>query len=148
MKQQLNRFPILSLFCFLGLWMASCGPRQDVSQISTSVIFFDGTVEQALEKARSEKKKVFVVGYTNWCKYCKVLFRETLTSPEVGEYMNPRFVSLKLNMETSEGKRLAKEWNVTGFPTSLVLSSDGTVENAVAGTIKPEGLLDFLKKTE
>lgn len=147
MKSQ-GYYRFLLFLSITWLWTVSCGKRQDVDQMQTSVVFFEGTVEQALEKARSENKKVFVVGYTNWCKYCKVLFRETMTSPAVGKYMNPRFVSLKMNMETKDGKRWAKDWGVKAFPTSLVLFPDGTVEAAVPGAVGQEDFLDFLKNVE
>ena len=58
--------------------------------------FQELTLEKALEKAESEHKKVFVDCYTSWCGPCKMMAEKVLPLKEVGEYMNERFVCIKV----------------------------------------------------
>ncbi len=60
------------------------------------------TFEQALEKAKTEGKIVFMDCYTTWCGPCKKLSAETFTNNEVGEYFNSHFVNLKMDMEKAK----------------------------------------------
>ena len=47
--------------------------------------FQELTLEKALEKAKSEHKKVFVDCYTSWCGPCKMMAEKVLPLKEVGE---------------------------------------------------------------
>lgn len=82
------------------------------------------TMEQAAAKAKAEKKLIFVDCYTQWCGPCKKMARDVFTQPEVGEYMNSRFINLKLDMESAYGAPLAKKWQVTAYPTFIIFNSD------------------------
>lgn len=44
---------------------------------------------------------------------------------EVGDFMNPKFVLIKLDMENGEGPKLSKTLKVRAYPTYVVLNSDG-----------------------
>ena len=61
--------------------------------------FFHGSYEEALKKARSENKGIFVDVYTSWCGPCKKMAREVFTQAGVGDYFNTHFVCLKLDAE-------------------------------------------------
>ena len=92
--------------------------------------------KDALEKAKAEKKLVFVDCFTTWCRPCKFMAEQILPLPEVGDYLNPRFVCLQVDMEKDEGLKLAKEYGVTVYPTFLVVNSDGTLRDKVVGAFQ------------
>ena len=79
--------------------------------------FQELTLEKALEKAKSEHKKVFVDCYTSWCGPCKMMAEKVLPLKEVGEYMNERFVCIKVDMEKGEGKELSTRFKIRAYPT-------------------------------
>ena len=55
--------------------------------------------EEAFEKARRERKPVFLsIGYAT-CHWCHVMARESFESPAVAEILNRNFVSVKLDRE-------------------------------------------------
>lgn len=108
--------------------------------------FQELTLEKALEKAKGENKKVFVDCYTSWCGPCKMMAEKVLPLKEVGEYMNERFVCIKVDMEKGEGPDLARKYKVTAYPTFLVLNTDGGLMHRVVG-----GTLDgkeFIQKVD
>ncbi|MDR0414048.1 MAG: DUF255 domain-containing protein [Prevotellaceae bacterium] len=57
------------------------------------------TFEEAVELCKKQPKKIFIDVYTDWCGWCKVYDRNTFANPEIAEYMNRHFYSVKLNAE-------------------------------------------------
>jgi uncharacterized protein len=55
--------------------------------------------EEALEKARSEDKWIFLsIGYSS-CHWCHVMERESFEDPAIASYLNEHFVSIKVDRE-------------------------------------------------
>ena len=84
------------------------------------------SLEEALAKAKKENKLVFIDFYTVWCGPCKKMAKIIFPLPEVGDVYNKNFINLKLDAE-KEGEAVAKQYNVTGYPTLLYLDTDGNV---------------------
>ena len=57
------------------------------------------TLEQALEKSKSEKRKIFVDMYTDWCGWCKHMDSTTFVNASVANYLNEHFYPVKFNAE-------------------------------------------------
>lgn len=57
------------------------------------------TWEEAVEKNKTEKKKIFVDVFTDWCGWCKVMDRNTFSEAEVAKLLNEEFYAVKFNAE-------------------------------------------------
>ena len=86
----------------------------------TGVDFQHLTFDEALAKAKAEKKLVFVDCYTTWCGPCKMMTTKIFPMKEAGEFFNPRFVCVKFDMEQGEGKELKNKLGVRAYPLSLL----------------------------
>lgn len=94
----------------------------------------EGTLfKDAVNKARQTGKCIFVDCYTSWCGPCKMMARDVFTTDSAGQYMNPRFVNVKIDMEKGEGSELAKQWQVSAYPTFIVFDSNGIEMNRFLG---------------
>lgn len=82
------------------------------------------TLEQAAAKAKKENKQVFVDCYTQWCGPCRNMAKNIFPQEKVGAFMNPRFVCLKLDMESAYASPLAKKWQVSAYPTFIIFNGD------------------------
>ncbi len=60
------------------------------------------TWEEAVEKSKVEKKKIFVDIYTDWCGWCKKMTRMTFNDPVIANYLNRNFYPVKFNGESKE----------------------------------------------
>ncbi|MBU6343506.1 MAG: DUF255 domain-containing protein [Bacteroidetes bacterium] len=124
------------------------------------------TIEEALEKSKTEKRKIFIDVYTNWCGWCKHMDSTTFIDPAVAAYMNAHFYPVKFNAEQNEDvvfknktyrfKRengrncheLAAEWlnNRLSFPTAVFLDENQNLIQPLAGYLesrKLEAILNY-----
>jgi thioredoxin-related protein len=60
------------------------------------------TFEQAVEKSKTEKRKIFIDVYTDWCGWCKVMDKKTFSDPQVAKLLNEKFYAVKFNAEQRE----------------------------------------------
>ena len=79
----------------------------------------------AAMKAKKENKLVFVDCYTQWCGPCKKMIRDVFPQEKVGKYMNANFVSIKIDMEAAYAEGLARNWQVSAYPTFIIFNADG-----------------------
>lgn len=106
----------------------------------------DGTtLTAAAAKAKKENKLVFVDCYTQWCGPCKKMARDIFPDAKVGQYMNLRFVNLKIDMEAKYAEGLSKEWQVSGYPTFIIFNADGKEIGRFMGGSDADG---FIRRVE
>ena len=117
--------------------------RQIVTELSDyqGIRFETGGLQEALAKARKENKAVFVDCYTSWCGPCQMMSSKVFPDKQAGDFFNPRFISLKIDMEKDEGKELAQKWNIRVFPTYLILDPQGEIVYTSQGYIPAEELI-------
>ena len=84
------------------------------------------TLDEAVAVAKAENKLVFMDFYTDWCGPCKEMTRTVFPQKSVGDFMNAHFVCIKLNAE-KEGKELAKQYKVKGYPTFVAVDTQKNV---------------------
>ena len=79
----------------------------------------------ALEKAKVEKKAVFIDFYTTWCMPCKMMDESVFKDWDVSEYMAENVVSVKVNAEKGRGIDLKSQFYVAAYPTFIFLNPNG-----------------------
>lgn len=60
------------------------------------------TIEQAIEKSKTQKKPIFIDVYTTWCGWCKVMDKNTFSDPLVAKQLNENFYPVKFDGEQKE----------------------------------------------
>lgn len=60
------------------------------------------TFEEAVEKSKTEKRKIFIDVYTDWCGWCKVMDKNTFSEAKVASLLNENFYPVKFNAEQRE----------------------------------------------
>ncbi len=100
---------------------------------------------EALAKAKAENKLVFLDCYTSWCGPCKEMANVEFPKKAAGDYFNPRFISVKFDIEKGEGKEVAKRYHVSVVPTFLLLQPDGEVAHTIVGSSPLVTFMDKIK---
>lgn len=106
--------------------------------------------EEGIKKASLEKKYIFVDFYTDWCMYCKKLEAETYTNEKVYNYINNKFIPIKVNAESKTKisfnghklteQELAQYFQVSSYPTLFFLSGEKEAIGQIPGFIDADQL--------
>lgn len=114
--------------------------------------FFQGTWKEAMAKAKTEDKLLFVDAFAKWCGPCKSMAKNVFTQQKVGDFFNVNFINLKLDMEEADGVTFGHKYPVSAYPTLFFLDGDGKVIKTVTGGQQPDGLIlqgeDALRKND
>ena len=110
--------------------------------------FFEGTWEEALQKAKEENKLIFMDCYSTWCGPCAQMVRKIFPIKEVGDFYNKNFICLKRNMEKEEGNGIAlqKRYDVVGYPTYLFITGEGYLTWQDAGFMEADKFIALGRK--
>lgn len=118
------------------------------------------SMNEALERAEAENKKIFIDMYTDWCGWCKKMDKSTFQKPDIAAYINEHFIPVKFNAEqrkevtyrgkiykyVSNGKRgyhelaveLSKNLGRLSFPTIIFLDERQKVIQPIPGFQDPK----------
>ena len=55
--------------------------------------------EEAIQRSQTEKRKVMVDVYTDWCGWCKRMDKATFCQPQIVKYVNEKYYAIKFNAE-------------------------------------------------
>ena len=133
-RRALRLFPV----ALLALLPTIACSRPDGAAGSTTasgngIVFSTGAFDDALARARTEKRLLLVDVYTDWCGWCKKLDREVFADGRVGEAAKD-LVAVKVNAEKG-GEEIARRYRVRGYPTVLFLDGEGKVVERVDGFV-------------
>ena len=90
--------------------------------------------DEALKKAKADKKLVMIDIYTDWCGWCKKLDKDVYTDKSIQEKLAKGFICVKINPEkNSKNKKVAKDFGVKGFPYIAFVDADGKKLDEIGG---------------
>ncbi|MEP7233410.1 MAG: thioredoxin fold domain-containing protein [Ginsengibacter sp.] len=110
-------------------------------------------------KAKAENKYIFMDCFTTWCGPCKYMSASIFPLQNVGDFMNDKFVSVKVQLDTTakdndavkswyqDGHDLAQKYNVRAYPTYLIFDADGNVVHRFVGSSPADEFLAAVKKS-
>ncbi|MES2329924.1 MAG: DUF255 domain-containing protein [Bacteroidota bacterium] len=104
--------------------------------------------EEVKAKAKAESKYIFMDCFATWCTPCKYMDKEVYPKDTVGDYMNAKFISVKVQMDSAgmdneeiknwygDAKTIRLLYKVTGLPTFLYFSPEGKILHRGVGSYK------------
>lgn len=140
---------VLRLIGLLCIVIGSLGftySPSDSSDDTKGIQFRKMSFNETKELAAMEDKYIFMDCYAVWCGPCKSLERRVFSQEAVGNYFNDNFINIKMDMERGEGPGLSNKYRITGYPTLLILDSEGNVVGRQLGYLNEKQLLQFAKK--
>ena len=93
----------------------------------------------AQEEAQKIDRRILLELYMDGCPHCAKLHAETHSDDKVAETVNADYVPVRL--EGRQNMDIAKQFNVTAAPTTLVFSGDGKELHRFSGYRPPEEYL-------
>lgn len=109
---------------------------------STTINFYNGSYVELIAKAKSDNKAIFIDISTAWCGPCIRMNKEAFQAKSVVDQLNPIFLAYKVDAEKGEGIKIAKQFNVSSYPTLLFLNSSASLMYRVVGYTNISNLLN------
>jgi thioredoxin-related protein len=119
--------------------------------------------EEAVKKSETDKKKIFIDVYTDWCGWCKRMDATTFKNDSIIDFLNRNYHAVKLNAETRDTIRFRNQVFVfrpeykaneialsllsgkMGYPSFVILDENFSMLQVIAGYQTPEQLLPTLQ---
>lgn len=98
----------------------------------------------AFEEAKLKKKLILIDFFGIWCPPCNVL-DETVFITREFQSLAKDFVFLKMDADLSSSWELKAKYNIKGYPTVLVINSEGEEILRIIGSRKPKAFVAALK---
>lgn len=142
---------VKKLFLLSCLVFVCCGPALAEPNWLTDY-------EAAKAKAKSDNKLVLLeFTGSDWCGYCKRMQAEIFSKPQFQDYAAKNLILVELDFPRTkpqsdtvrkQNMQLASEYDIEGFPTTIVLSPDGKRVANFFGYIEggPEPFIAALEK--
>ena len=146
MKKQLIAIGIGVLTTFTIVSFTSKETKISFSETDKEgMVFTEGTFAEICAKAKKEKKNIFFDAYASWCGPCKLLKRDVFATKTAGDFFNKKFINVAMDMEKGEGVALAPVFQITAYPTLLILNHKGEIIGRTMGYQSAEKLIEFAK---
>lgn len=112
----------------------------------------------AVAKSKAqETNKLILVDFTgsDWCGWCIKLRKEVLDTPEFDDYIKDKFLLMEVDcprkkkqdpLLAQQNQKLCQQYNISGFPTVLVMNAAGDVVGGFGGYKKLDGVKASLEK--
>jgi thiol:disulfide interchange protein len=143
---QMPAIRLLAAALVAFLPMSACarpeGRADETRSSGPGVAFASGSFDEALTRARNEKRILLVDVYTDWCGWCKKLDREVFADSRVAEAARS-LIAVRINAEKGDEK-VAQRYDVQGYPTVLFLDGSGNVVKRIDGFVDAAEMLRII----
>ncbi|GGB19542.1 thioredoxin family protein [Puia dinghuensis] len=132
----------------LSVHLASAQDKSDTAAKESKGIHFDHdlswTAIQA--KAKAEHKYILLDCFATWCGPCKYMRTVIFPQEESGNFFNPTFVSVEVQMDTTakdndhvkswyaDAHDILTRYDIHAYPTYLIFSPDGRIVHRLLGS--------------
>lgn len=131
----MKRIFLLLVWCITYISLSAQGIKWDTC-----------SVEEAMVKAKAEKKLILAYATAPWCLPCQEMKKEVLDLEEIGYFCHQHFLCVEVNVDGTAGKAFRKKYGVNSIPAFLVLQTDGNVRHRLQGRKNREDFKDGLER--
>lgn len=115
-----------------------------------SIVFEELGFKEALEKAKKEKKLIFIDAYTDHCQPCVMMVKNIFSLDKVADFYNQNFINLTIDF--GKEKELAQKYKTSAYPSFLFVNGDGKLVHLTGGYTQAEPFIAYgqeaLKKSQ
>ena len=101
-------------------------------------------IDTAFSTAKTANKPVFLFWTAAWCPPCNHV-KSTIFVRDDFVTKSRAFVPVYVDGDTPSGQALSKRFNVSGYPTMLLLKADGQEVTRLEGSVEPNKYMQLLE---
>lgn len=129
MKKIILVFQLLALFVFQVNAQSIYGDKVKADVKMKYVYSF----EEALKKAKAEKKLIFFNCFADWAIPCHTMNQVVFSDQEFSNWMDKTFVNLFMDVSHKEAQPLVQKYNLRMMAQYVVLDSEGNLVHRIVG---------------
>lgn len=136
----------ITLFTLSFIFLQWMGMATGHAQNRQREMYGDSTKEvrmhyvHSLEKARSlayqQKKLIFINCHADWAAPCLGMNQYVFSDEDFARYMDKYFINLFVDMNSEEGKNIARRYGVTNYAHYLIINYKGELIQRISGGSK------------
>lgn len=118
-----------------------------ISSLFGGAIDWPSEYEEALVKAKVQKKNIYMLITSNGCRWCRKFENTTLQDPEIMKMLNEKYVLLHIDRDMDE---IPKKFKISPVPRHYFLTSSGEIIYTFVGywdTLDFTSFLDDVDKS-
>lgn len=100
--------------------------------------------EDALALATKENKLVLADMSAVWCPTCRKLDQEVFANEQVKAAIEGKYIFSRIEYESKEGEAFMQKYQISGFPTVLIIDAKGNKLKKLPLTFSPETFISQL----
>lgn len=112
------------------------------SPLSAADVAWQSDVDAAWQTSVRENRPLLVFLTSSGCRYCSMMKQKTYSDPTIAAKIEQSFVPVAV--DASRVAWLVKQMEVSGYPTTLIISPEAEVLDHLKGYVAPERLLPRL----
>lgn len=101
------------------------------------------TLDEGLKVASEKKQPLLIKFFTDWCEWCVTLDTVVMVDPVAISFFQDEVVLVKINAEVDT--LIAQKYRVSGYPTNVLLGTDGEEIDRIIGYHPTEEFLGSLR---
>lgn len=102
------------------------------------------TLSDAFIKASTENKLVLANLSAIWCPTCRNLDKNVFSNPAVQTKINEKYIFARVEFESEDGEAFMETYDVSRFPTLLILKPNGEKVKQLKATTQPGAFVQLL----
>lgn len=110
-------------------------PASTPQESAPAALFSHKTVEAAWQTAVARRRPLVVMFTSEHCPHCDRMLAETYRHPQISRYLAERAETVLAHAQSN--RELVRRLGIRGYPTSVVVSADGQIVDAVEGFVEP-----------
>jgi len=108
--------------------------------------WFQGTVEEAFVDAKKSDKPIILYWGAIWCPPCNEIKAEVFSNPRFAKIVEPT-IPVYLDGDTDRAQQWGEKLGVSGYPTLVMLSSDGKEMSRISGGVNIQEFESIVNET-
>ena len=105
-----------------------------------TALFANRDIEKGWRNAVANQKPLLVMFTSRQCLYCTKMLKETFGHPAIQKWISPRAETVLADAERYE--QLVQRLGIRGFPTTVIVSPKGKVQDVIEGFVEPRAFAD------
>lgn len=117
----------ITLLIAMAVSLNSYWDKQKIKQVDEKFIWVStvSQLEQQLQQAKLEHKRVLLDFYASWCSACKELDIRTFANPEVqNHFKNYTLIRVNVTKNTPDVQALQTRYGIFALPTMIILDQN------------------------